>query len=220
MAESMLGEQTGQLTTHRLPYALMIGAGCGTQSHEQTRRSALHHLRQPYARNVIHLECQRRNRNSLAALRCAHPGQEVIHSAEEPAHERRMLIVDGSRIVGAIFVGPPGVGKFIGTIIQSNPDITPVIADLRRGNWEALGRLATGEAAANADGRSGSSCEKLASNIRFPLAPDFVAKVGEEQLESKIAQQSDRDASPLPSSASRWGQTGSSSFARLLPESN
>ena len=52
-----------------------------------------------------------------------------------------MLIVDGSKIVGAVFVGPPGVGKSIETIIQSNPDVTPVIADLRRGNWEALSRL-------------------------------------------------------------------------------
>src|SRR5260370_19430831 len=74
---------------------------------------------------------------------------QVIQSAEEPAGEHRMLIVEGSKIVGAVFVGPPGAGKFIGTIIQLNMDIERVMADLRRGNWEALGRLVTGEAGAN-----------------------------------------------------------------------
>ena len=78
---------------------------------------------------------------SFGLLKPARPGQEIIQSTEEPTQEHRMLIVDGSKIVGAVFVGPPGVGKSIETIIQSNPDVTPVIADLRRGNWEALSRL-------------------------------------------------------------------------------
>jgi NAD(P)H-nitrite reductase large subunit len=92
-------------------------------------------------------------------VRPTHPGQEVIQSAEEPAGEHRMLTVEGSKIVGAVFVGPPGAGKFIGTIIQLNMDIERVMADLRRGNWEALGRLVTGEAVANTKERLAQSCE-------------------------------------------------------------
>lgn len=96
---------------------------------------------------------------AFGLVRPTHSGQEVIQSAEEPAGEHRMLIVEGSKIVGAVFVGPPGAGKFIGTIIQLNMDIESVMADLRRGNWEALGRLVTGEAVANTKERLAQSCE-------------------------------------------------------------
>lgn len=67
--------------------------------------------------------------------------QEVICSAEERADEHRLLIVENGRIAGAVFVGPPGIGKFIAPLVQKNPDLTPVLAELREGNWDALGRL-------------------------------------------------------------------------------
>lgn len=44
-------------------------------------------------------------------------------------------------IGGAVFVGPPGIGKFIGPLVQKDPDVTAVLAELREGKWEALGRL-------------------------------------------------------------------------------
>lgn len=71
----------------------------------------------------------------------ANDAQEVFRSAEDHADEHRSLIVENGRIVGAVFVGPPGVGEFVGPVIQKNPDMTPVLAELRQGNWDALGRL-------------------------------------------------------------------------------
>jgi hypothetical protein len=39
-------------------------------------------------------------------------------------------------------VGPPGIGKFIGPLVQKNPKVTPsVLSELRQGNWDALGQL-------------------------------------------------------------------------------
>jgi NAD(P)H-nitrite reductase large subunit len=67
--------------------------------------------------------------------------QEVIGGSEEAADQHRLLIVEDGRIVGAVFVGPPGIGKFIGPLVQKDPDVTPVLAELRGGQWEALGRL-------------------------------------------------------------------------------
>src|SRR5262245_25217866 len=69
---------------------------------------------------------------SFGLLKPTHPEQELIQSADEPPHEHRALILEGTRIVGAIFVGPTGVGKFIGTIIQANLDVSPILPDLRR----------------------------------------------------------------------------------------
>ena len=68
--------------------------------------------------------------------------QEVISSVEARADEHRMLIIENERIAGAVFVGPPGIGKFIGPLLQKNPKVTPsVLSELRQGNWDALGQL-------------------------------------------------------------------------------
>ena len=68
--------------------------------------------------------------------------QEVISSTEERSDEHRLLIIESDRIAGAVFVGPPGIGKFIGPLVQKNPEVTPaVLAELRQGNWAALGNL-------------------------------------------------------------------------------
>src|SRR5262245_28609141 len=136
---------------------------------------------------------------AFGLLKRTHPGQVVIQSADEPVNEHRMLIVDEARIVGAVFVGPPGAGKFIGTIIQSNRDITPVLSDLRRGNWEALGRLTTEQPAVLAN----KTDEKLASSTCFPIVPDLISNVGEE-----------------PSLVPRWSQNASSSCAHSLADAN
>jgi NAD(P)H-nitrite reductase large subunit len=67
--------------------------------------------------------------------------QEVIADAEEPENIHRKLIVENGRIAGAVFVGPPGIGKHIGPAIQKNADLTPILDELRKGNWDALAKV-------------------------------------------------------------------------------
>lgn len=64
--------------------------------------------------------------------------QEMIHIAEEHIHQHRMIIADGGLIVGAVFVGPPGTGANIATVIQNSSDVSPIIDQLRQGNWDTL----------------------------------------------------------------------------------
>jgi nitrite reductase (NADH) large subunit len=72
--------------------------------------------------------------------------QEIIQHADEAGNEHRMLIVENGRIAGAVFVGPPGVGKHVASLIGQNPDLTPVLGDLRQGRWDALETLLDGGA--------------------------------------------------------------------------
>jgi nitrite reductase (NADH) large subunit len=74
----------------------------------------------------------------------ANDAQEVLRSPENRDDAHRLLIVENGRIVGAVFVGPPGVGKHIGPLIQANADLTPVLPELREGRWDALGKLLDG----------------------------------------------------------------------------
>ncbi len=65
----------------------------------------------------------------------------MISDADEPDNIHRKIIVENGRIVGAIFVGPPGIGKHIGAAIQKNADLTPILDDLRKGQWDALAKV-------------------------------------------------------------------------------
>ena len=67
--------------------------------------------------------------------------QEMITDKDEPDNVHRKLIVEGGKIVGAVFVGPPGIAKLIGPAIQKNVDVTPILDELRKGNWDALQTL-------------------------------------------------------------------------------
>ena len=64
--------------------------------------------------------------------------QELIESAQEPENEHRRLIVEDGHVAGAVFVGPPGVGKHVAAIVQRNADVSAVLGDLRANRWEAL----------------------------------------------------------------------------------
>lgn len=68
--------------------------------------------------------------------------QETIEGDAVDEHTHRKLIVEGGRIAGAVFVGPPGIGKHIGPVIQKKADLTPILEDLRQGRWEKLETLA------------------------------------------------------------------------------
>jgi hypothetical protein len=63
---------------------------------------------------------------------------ELIESEHEPDNERRMLVAENGSIVGAVFVGPPGIGQHLNDAIQKNTDIILIKDALRAGNWEAL----------------------------------------------------------------------------------
>lgn len=65
-------------------------------------------------------------------------GQELIVDDDEPGHARRLLLVENGRIIGAVFVGPPGTALGVADAILSERDITGVLGELRRGNWQAL----------------------------------------------------------------------------------
>ena len=66
--------------------------------------------------------------------------QETIADADEPDNIHRKLIVENGHIVGAVFVGPPGIGKHISNAITKNADLTPILDELRKGNWDALAK--------------------------------------------------------------------------------
>ncbi|HEY1721972.1 MAG TPA: FAD-dependent oxidoreductase [Magnetospirillaceae bacterium] len=67
--------------------------------------------------------------------------QEMITDADEPENIHRKIIVENGRVVGAVFVGPPGIGKHIGAVITKNADLTPILDELRKGNWDALAKV-------------------------------------------------------------------------------
>jgi len=66
--------------------------------------------------------------------------EEVFDPDETPNLHRRLFVRNG-RIVGAIFVGPPGTGKDVSKAIQDRADISGVLERLRVFDWSALGEL-------------------------------------------------------------------------------
>lgn len=65
-------------------------------------------------------------------------GIEEIVDPNEGDNIRRRLFVQSGKIVGAVFVGPPGTGKQVATAIQTNADVTPILERLRAFEWDAL----------------------------------------------------------------------------------
>ncbi|MEO5806709.1 FAD-dependent oxidoreductase, partial [Devosia sp.] len=50
----------------------------------------------------------------------------------------RAIIADQTRLLGAIFVGPPGTGSPVADLIERKDDLGPLLAELREGNWSSL----------------------------------------------------------------------------------
>jgi len=67
--------------------------------------------------------------------------QEVIGGDESQDSMHRKIIVENGKLVGAVFVGPPGTGKSIASCINNGVSIAPVLDDLRAGKWERLATL-------------------------------------------------------------------------------
>jgi NADPH-dependent 2,4-dienoyl-CoA reductase/sulfur reductase-like enzyme/ferredoxin len=66
---------------------------------------------------------------------------EVIGADESQDAVHRKLIVENGKLVGAVFVGPPGTGKSIAAAINNGVPIGPVLDDLRQGKWDKLAGL-------------------------------------------------------------------------------
>jgi NADPH-dependent 2,4-dienoyl-CoA reductase/sulfur reductase-like enzyme/ferredoxin len=66
---------------------------------------------------------------------------EVIGNDEGDDSVHRKLILEDGKLVGAVFVGPPGTGKHIAAAINNRTPIGPVLDDLRHGKWERLAEL-------------------------------------------------------------------------------
>jgi nitrite reductase (NADH) large subunit len=65
-------------------------------------------------------------------------GEELME-LEETGNVHRRLVVKGGRITGAVFVGPPGIGKALVQAVQTHADLSPIMNRLRTGDWNALG---------------------------------------------------------------------------------
>lgn len=63
---------------------------------------------------------------------------ETIGDTEEAGNIHRRLAIKDGRIVGAVFVGPPGTAKDLPPAINARADLTPVLDRLRQGDWAAL----------------------------------------------------------------------------------
>ena len=63
--------------------------------------------------------------------------EEIVDPNEGENIHRRRFVKDG-QIVGAVFVGPPGIGNDVAQAIQSGTAITPVIDRLQKFEWGAL----------------------------------------------------------------------------------
>ena len=64
--------------------------------------------------------------------------QEAIVDAGGDANVHRLLVVENGAVAGAIIVGPPGTGRVAADLIERRPDLTPILPELRCGNWDAL----------------------------------------------------------------------------------
>jgi len=67
---------------------------------------------------------------------------EVIGGEEGEDSVHRKIIVQDGKLVGAVFVGPPGTGKLIASCINNGTPVAPVLDELRQGRWQSLEKLA------------------------------------------------------------------------------
>ena len=66
----------------------------------------------------------------------------VVVLEDSTAHQYRKLIMDGGKIVGAILLGYPQEAAGIIEAVKQQSDMTPHLAALKDGDWQALRALA------------------------------------------------------------------------------
>jgi len=92
-------------------------------------------------RSLVQLKVDGVDVMSFGRIEIDNKGQEQIADDDEQDHERKMLIVDDGKIIGAVFVGPPGTSRDVGPVIQKNADVSAIMEQLRTGDWSSLKTL-------------------------------------------------------------------------------
>jgi NADPH-dependent 2,4-dienoyl-CoA reductase/sulfur reductase-like enzyme/ferredoxin len=92
--------------------------------------------------SMVNLKMDGIDVKSFGIIAPSEPTHELIVDAADSENEHRLVVVEGGRLLGALVVGPPGTGKHVAEIIERRPDLTPVVCNLRAGNWSALHELA------------------------------------------------------------------------------
>jgi nitrite reductase (NADH) large subunit len=92
-------------------------------------------------RIVLQLKCDGIDLRSFGEI-TARPGDEEYTALPNAASWWRLILRQGV-LVGAIYVGPPRSAKDFTRLVQAGADLTPIRADLRRGDLTGLAKLNT-----------------------------------------------------------------------------
>jgi len=90
-------------------------------------------------RVILQLKCDGIDLRSFGEI-SPRPGDEEFTAAPGDAAWWRLILRQGA-LVGALYVGPPRSAKDFTRAVQEGLDLTPLRADLRRGDLTALARL-------------------------------------------------------------------------------
>jgi len=95
----------------------------------------------PYAtpRVVLQLKCEGIDLRSQGEI-VAREGDEDFHAREGDEAWWRLIVRSG-QLAGGLYVGPPGSAKAFTKLLQQPLDLTPIRAELRAGNHDALKKL-------------------------------------------------------------------------------
>ena len=65
--------------------------------------------------------------------------EEILVDPTNDDDTHRAIVTDGQRLIGAIFVGPPGTGNPVTELVERRHDISDLLIELRSGNWTSIG---------------------------------------------------------------------------------
>ncbi len=89
-------------------------------------------------RSLVQLKVDGVDVMSFGKIEIDNKQQELISEDDEQEHERKKLIIEDGKIIGAVFVGPPGTSRDVSPVIQKNADVSGILDQLRSGDWSAL----------------------------------------------------------------------------------
>ncbi len=110
-------------------------------AHAATAVEAMLGVPVPYAtpRIVLQLKCEGIDLRSQGDI-VAREGDEEFHAREGDEAWWRLIVRSG-QLAGGLYVGPPGSAKAITKLLQQPVDLTPVRAELRAGQLDALKKV-------------------------------------------------------------------------------